>query len=364
MKKLAKQMLKRALLERRYKYWAHPLATQSRRPLNADQRLRVDQMWGRVRLHPNYRWHEHYACLEGSPFDERYVPSDVFYLNLLPCLSNLSLADAWSDKAYYELRFPSLRFAQTLAVRIDGHYYDASLQPCSSHKLWMFLGECGRVFMKPSMGSYTGIGAQVLERSRFSMEADFNALLSSLGDNLVMQRLVIQHDILAALNESSVNIIRINTLRLDADPVILSATIRFGVAGRVTDMTYIDGVEIGNMVGIDASGRIDAYTYNQCGKRTNLSDLGIAIGGCELPGYHEACDMCTEVHRQLHHFGFVAFDIAIDAQGKPVMIEYNLDGPGVVFYQYTHGPLFGEHTQAVIEYVLKKGTKISFSSLL
>lgn len=56
----------------------------------------------------------------------------------------------------------------------------------------------------------------------------------------------------------------------------------------------------------------------------------------------------------MHHFGLVAFDVAIRSNGEPVNVEMNIDGLGSVFYQYANGPFFGDRTEDVIEWCKKR----------
>lgn len=81
--------------------------------LTASEKKQVDRLWGGVWTKPSYRWHEHYKSVNGK-FDARYLPCDVFYLDVLPKLSNLKLAAAWEDKSYYSERFPDIPFPKLL----------------------------------------------------------------------------------------------------------------------------------------------------------------------------------------------------------------------------------------------------------
>lgn len=109
------------------------------------------------------------------------------------------------------------------------------------------------MFVKPSLGSYQGIGSFILSAVDIG-DLDFVEALSRTGSNYVIQELIHQHDFFAELNQDSVNIIRINTLNLGQGPTLLNATVRFGISGRVTDMCYVDGVETVRVAGITGDG--------------------------------------------------------------------------------------------------------------
>lgn len=204
--------------------------------------------------------------------------------------------------------------------------------------------------MKPSLGSYQGIGAFRLELTDINGPEDLKTRLADCGGNFVVQELIEQADLLSSLNPSSVNIIRMNTVCLNGNAFLANASIRFGVAGSVTDMAYVKGVEIARVAGLSDDGCLRSYFCNQDGDRIPLSELGIQGGGNRVPGFDKAVSCCKELHKQMHHFGLVAFDVAIRSDGEPVIVELNIDGPGSVFYQYANGPFFGDHTEDVIEW--------------
>lgn len=318
-----------------------------RAALTAKEKREVDELWGGVWPKPDYGWHEHYKAVNGE-FDARYVPKDVFYLDMLPRLTNTALSTAWADKAYYPERFPDTRFPVQLLACIDGNLYGGELKPMSWEEAWAELMPRGRVFVKPSVGSSVGRGAFKLDMGDVPDPSALEAALSGSGLNYVVQELVVQNEAFAALNESSLNIIRVNSVRLGREQFFANAAVRFGVPGCATDITFIDGREVARFVGLDREGCMRGFYCDQDGNRGDLADLGIGIGGGSLPGYAEALEMCAGMHGRLHHFGIAAFDVAVDRNGEPVAIEVNLRYPGVVFYQYANGPFFGDRTQDVL----------------
>ena len=352
MESQAKKILLRMLRVRQRAWWNVPGL--SRESLTATEKKQVDAIWSCIWSKPSYRWHEHFKKTNGS-FDPFFLPVDTFYLDLMPRLSHLPLATAWEDKSYYAARFPDVPFPRLVAACIDGMLCDKDLEPCGYEWLWSEIEQLGTVFVKPSMGSYQGIGAFKLNASDADAPENLAKVLSGSGDNYVIQELVSQHEALASLNNSSVNIIRMNTVRLgEEDPFLANATIRFGIPGRVTDVTYVDGVETARVVGLTEEGVVRDFFCDQDGNRAPLSDLSTSLGGAALPGFDRAREVCLTMHRRLHHFGIVAFDVAIAGSAEPVIIEMNLGGPGAVFYQYANGPFFGRRTEEVIEWCMKR----------
>ena len=47
---------------------------------------------------------------------------------------------------------------------------------------------------------------------------------------------------------------------------------------------------------------------------------------------------------------FIGWDIAINSDGVPILVELNSSQPGVIGEQLVAGPIFGDRTQEVIDY--------------
>lgn len=342
-KKAMKAAAARVYMGLRRSEWDAPKV---RAALTAAEKTEVEKLWGGVWSKPNYRWHEHYKALNGE-FDPRYLPTDVLYLDMMPQLSDRALAAAWADKAYYCERFPEARFPGLLLACIGGKLVDGELRPVSWEDAFGVVRGFSAVFVKPSLDSSQGRGAFKLDVADVHNAVELEAALRRTGRDFVVQELIEQHEVMSSFNPSSVNIIRMNTARLDGEPWLANATVRFCVEGQVTDVCYINGVEITRVAGVGADGRLRGFYCDQDGKRFGLEELGIG-GQAAVPGYDKAVELCLNMHRRMHHFGLVAFDVAIDKDGEPLIIEFNLNAPGAVLYQYANGPFFGERTEEVI----------------
>jgi hypothetical protein len=73
-----------------------------------------------------------------------------------------------------------------------------------------------------------------------------------------------------------------------------------------------------------------------------------------VPGYNSAVEIVKKAHLKLGQFRFVSWDIAIDPNETPILIEYNLFYQGINLQQLSNGPLFGEMTDEVLEFVFRK----------
>ena len=171
-----------------------------------------------------------------------------------------------------------------------------------------------------------------------------------------MQEVIQQHSVLARLNESSVNPIRVMTLRLNGNIHYLHSTVRFGIPGAITDINFKDGKEIAQLCAVDATGELAGYFYNNDGLKKPLTSLGIEEN-LYIPNFNKVIDMAIEIHKGLHHFDLVGSDITLNRSGDPIMIEYNVYWPGPIYPQYCNGPLVGEYTEELLKTIRKYSVK-------
>ena len=151
--------------------------------------------------------------------------------------------------------------------------------------------------------------------------------------NFIVQRRLQQHADLAALNASSINTLRILTLRLD-EPWVVASAIRIGRAG-----SHVDNKTAGRAVicGILPDGRLNSWATDPKENRVLVHpDAGYSFGGQEVPGIRAAWDFVLGLHRRLLYFDLVAWDVTIGPDCQPRLVEVNLRAPEINFHQVEH----------------------------
>ncbi len=104
------------------------------------------------------------------------------------------------------------------------------------------------------------------------------------------------------------------------------------------------------VVGVDTeSGELADKGYYSCGISLDKAPNGEAFAGMQLPNFEKALEIATHIHSQMPFAVFVGFDIAFDKDGEPTVMEYNLNAPGVYYYQLTGGPVFGARTKEIMD---------------
>ena len=74
---------------------------------------------------------------------------------------------------------------------------------------------------------------------------------------------------------------------------------------------------------------------------------GITFKNKKIPNYEKASEMVKELHNQLDYFKLVSWDIAMDEDNQPLLIELYVKSQEINFHQFSNGPLFGKFTREV-----------------
>lgn len=321
--------------------------------LTKEENDAISCLWKQIGYRDRNEWHRLYKAV--NSFDARYVPNDVYGLELLPRLNSTKLLAAWDDKAYYQRFFPYIRQPSTVAFVIDGAFYDKKYSAVDvSSVSMMLIDSYDRVIIKPSYG-LEGRGVELVETKEHDCSSLKEKLLS-YGRNYVVQEVIRQHKSLAVYNNSSVNPIRIMTLRMNGVIHYLHSTLRFGIPGSNTDISFIGKKEIARVCAVSNQGDVSKVWFDTDGKKHSISDLRVYEQE-RIPGFGKIIDIATSVHEGLQHFDLVGCDFTIDQHEEPILIEYNVFWPGIIFPQYCHGPLFGELTDELISYLENKPKK-------
>ncbi len=221
-----------------------------------------------------------------------------------------------NDKAYWHFFDDKTQFNQTFAqwVQRDWIKADEALTP---EALARFLADKTQVIYKPLEGS-SGQGIVKYQKREWENLPLFMEQLSEAGPG-ILEEVVIQHPDMARMCPTSVNTVRIATLLGDKKEGIVYAFLRIG-NGRV-----MDNVDCGGMAArIDLdTGTLLTVGADKLGNTFDKHPItGTSIIGFKIPFFEEAKAMCLSAMRVVPQVRFVAWDVAITADG-PRFIEGN-----------------------------------------
>ncbi|HYX05885.1 MAG TPA: sugar-transfer associated ATP-grasp domain-containing protein, partial [Bacteroidales bacterium] len=153
-----------------------------------------------------------------------------------------------------------------------------------------------------------------------STVSDIQKLISCRS---VMQELLKQHEKLEQLYPTAINTARIVTVFDGRQVTLFNALLRVG-----NDGNFVDNASQGNIfIGIDQeTGMLKKYAYRERGLSSTLisshPQTAVVFENFQLPYFENVVNLCKRLHRQLHFFFILGWDVAFTADG-PKIIECN-----------------------------------------
>lgn len=285
------------------------------------------------------------ACDE---FDVMYIPSSIFYTKIDKYFNNWQKAKIVDNKTEYKRLFPDVKQPDTILTRCNGFWYkDESI--ISNTSITDAILSNIPCFIKLATDSEGGKGVFYIDRSYTSHE--LVRLIDKLKGDIIVQKAIVQSSVLSVLNSSSVNTIRLMTLlRLDGSVKLCSACLRMGVEGAKVDNASSGGV----VAGISKDGRLKKYAYKPTGERFDKHPTSnIVFKDFCIPNFDKCKDLVFQLAPGYPHFRLISWDIALNLENEPVLIEANLCSGELDFHQLNNGPIFGDETVCILKEVFK-----------
>lgn len=304
--------------------------------------------WKQFGVRSSLLWVKDNYLITGD-LDPRYIPYDLYITKILPHFNPLIFTAPLSDKNLSTSLYPQAKHPETVFKYMSGQHCLEDYTPISFQDALARIEPEGRYVVKPSRDSSEGKGVRF-----FTGGEDAAALLASYrGIDYIVQRAVVQHPDIAALNPTSVNTIRIITLLFHGKATVLSAILRVGSPGSQVDNMGAGGL----CFPIHPDGAIEtvACAYRD-GRVAFIDRTGDPLyEGYRVPSYDRVSAAAAALAEKTPHIKYIAWDFAVDDAGDPVLIEFNISIPGQ--NQENCGPTFGDLTDQVLAEVFGKKEK-------
>ena len=295
--------------------------------------------WRQFGQRPGLVWYQLLAAHTGV-VDPRYIPEDIYFDYIIPYYCNSQFRRALEDKGMYDWWFSDVNRPSTVVVNNGGIFFDEKGRFMDKQAAISACLASDRTIVKPTIDSGEARLIRLIE-SQHESRVSVEQLFSTFGSNFIVQDVQKQHPILQSLNASSLNTLRIVTF-LAADQVhVLSSIVRMGAAGSPVDNVGAGGLACG----VNSDGRLMTQGVNRRSEWTTTAPSGVTLAQVSIPGFSKALDLASKLHTRLPHFKIIGWDLAIDPDAQPVLIEYNT-APGQ--NQYSCGPTFGDITDSVL----------------
>ena len=319
----------------------------------------IKKVWDGIYV--NSIWSRYYNGIERESkgeFDARYIPLDMEACFIDDWFNNTQTALAIDDKNMYDLYFHDVNMPRTVGRIINRSFFDEKYHSISIDSLMERCSLAKHVIMKPSIGSMAGHGIVF-----WSEEEGVGVLKKFLleHDNYIIQELIHQHEEINKIYAHSVNSIRIVTCNFKGETEVLSAVIRIGQGGNKLDNASQGGL----FCGINEDGTLKKYGYSKYGETCTVHPQGAVFAECRIPNFEKCKDLVINLsNRFLRISKLISWDLAVDENSEPTIIEVNLCYGGADIHQIANGPLFGDKTEDVLNCVFRKQKKYRFVNRL
>lgn len=206
-------------------------------------------------------------------------------------------------------------------------------------------------FIKKATDSWGGLGVVYFKPSEHSVE-ELKKIIKGFSSDIVIQQGIKQSKTLAEINPDSVNTIRtMSMLKNDGTVKIYSSILRMGIKGAKVDNASSGGIS----TGIKPDGRLKDVAYSNEGVRYDEHpNSHVKFGSIVIPNFSKIEDLVVKLHPRFPHFRLISWDIAVDVNDEPILIEANLCDGELDFHQLNNGPIFGDDTESVLAEVFQK----------
>ena len=286
--------------------------------------------------------HEYFYSRTGI-YSKKYIPKSLYHAELLPKANNMAYHDAYEDKNMIDILAPNVKHPHTILKRMNGYFYYEN-KPVSKQEAIDLCQNINYAIIKPVL-SYSGKGIKGLEVNNGKTNINgmtIEQLFDTYGSDFQIQERLKQHEKMNQLNATSVNTLRILTYRSDMEILVIYSVVRIGRNGEVIDNQGAGGIS--TIIGED--GKLGKYAFGgYSDDKVEKTDSGTVLDGFEIPSYHKAIETVKQLHYQLPFFNLIGWDVAIDEEGDPVIIEWN----SPQLSQSAFGPGFGKYTERIIK---------------
>lgn len=327
--------------------------------LTKEQEQQIYDYWKKYTDEFDIAYHKYYIDRTGQ-FDERFIPDDLFVGYIDGYLNNRAIEPGVADKNYFDLYLKGFKLPKTYIHLINGIFEDENYNIISKEKAIEILSNKTDITIKPSMASYGGKGVKFLQNPSREEVEEF---ISNLGyENLIFQETIKQSSETAKLHSTSLNTIRIMTLILDDEVKVLPwCAFRMGIGNSKVDNASFGGI----YCKVNEDGSLSNFAYDALGKKFEKHPDGGEFSSVKFEFIDKIRNLVKAAAQRFPHFRLIGWDIAIDENNEPVIIEANLTMSGMDVIETICGPLFGDYTEKVLEEVFlnkhKKKTSMDIS---
>jgi len=311
--------------------------------LTDEQKNEVRSYWRQYGKKIDTDWVSYFYTMSNI-YDKKYIPESLYYSEIQPALNNFEVGGVLSDKNISSQLFTA-KMPRTIIRKINGYYFTENYEWASFEEAIDIIKKEKQVIIKPSNDTYGGEGINFWEDNVGTLKG-----FLSVPNDLIVQEVIEQHSELAKFHKESLNTIRIVTLRINKEIVILNTILRMGV-----NDSKVDNYSAGGVIScVDHQGNLYTETVQSNGEKIKKHpNSKIIFSGEKIVNFNKVVQSAMTQHNRVPYFRLISWDYAINKWGEAVLIEGNYPSGQLDFHQINIGSLFGSYTDDVLSEVYK-----------
>lgn len=265
---------------------------------------------------------------------EGWVPDDFYTFRILPYMNPHPWERVSTCKSFDHRLFPGFAIEPKI-VRINGLWFDAEMKRVEiNRKLEELQADNSELVIKRD-GSPSGKEIDFINGSNLSLN-----YFNDKYDYLIQPSLK-QHRSLSQVHNRSLNTLRITTfLQASGEIEVKFRTLRVGVGGRrIANVSQGGILLLLNREGRAVTNALDEFGIE--GSEYHL-DTNYSYSELNVPSVPKAEKLCKTGHLKIPYIRFIAWDLYIDENMEPRMIEWNAVRPDLWVNEAHLGPLWAE----------------------
>ena len=327
---------------------------------------------GMVKGEENYlnQWRK--LCRSVEPYTFRYfarfcnassdiVPDYILHNQIEPCINPCALWDIYEDKNRFSLYLGKECLPETVLCRVaGGEIADADHRPLAE-AVESVLKSCRyeALIMKPALGTSCGerimrfnrVGNGYQDLSGRTLDREY---LLGYDKDWILQQCIVPHPFMLQFCSTAVSTLRLAVYRsvVDGQSAVTGAVLRVGREGTIVDNTSAGGCYVGISL---KSGTLQRSFYDVRGNgRSVWNQVDLTKQTFTVPNWQAILSMAHRVAAKIPDHHLLALDIALNEDGTPMVLEYNIGGfSAYLFHQVGQLPL-GGFAGEVVDYCLQQ----------
>jgi hypothetical protein len=276
-------------------------------------------------------WLYVYSHFTGQ-FKEGWIPDNFYGKVVIPKIQGaygkVSMLKPMTNRLFEKNISPDLGYY------INGTWFDTNYKQISEAnilKIFFTDTDTDKVIVKLDT-TYQGKGIHVLTKSEFN-----SSKLNKLGD-FVIQKFIKQHEFFNSYTSNSVATIRLTTVvEINGDISLRAAYLRLGRSGD----THVQSV---NHIRIPIE-MIDGKLYDlgylpNWHQIKNYPNSKTTFSEKEIPNFENCVNLVLELHKKMPMVKAIGWDVIIDNNNQPIVMEWNGYSNDIKFSEATQGPCF------------------------